>query len=543
MAGAVAVQRQAQLSPAPGVAHHLHGVAAHGSNRRKTGEDGRFLPAFRRVKTALHALDIAHGTADVLGRHFQPESIPRLQQLAFGHHQALPHSAVGRLPEVAALGVLEVCSARDEGDLHIGQRRTGQHAEMLFFLQMGQHKALPVLVQHLFPAVGGKLHPAAAGQRFQLQMHLGIMAQRLVVAHALHGFGDGLLVQDAAGAELHVQAEPLCQQAAQHFQLHFAHELDMNLAQCFVPHHMELRFLFFQTVQLAQRGMDVGPLRQQHLIAQHRFQHRHIAVPLRAKAFARAGFGQAGDRAHLPRGDGLGQRIFCAGIQPQLIGLFRPRLAVGLAGELGFHLQFSTCHPQPCQAGALLVLRNLEHLGPERFQRRSRTGEAVQPGQKCVHAVHFVRFGAAQRMAEPARENMPPGNGRDDVRIGQRSGIQHPFHQGFVAHCQCFIPVGLYCAEIHKALAKATVQLGQQLFPALSGQVHLVHEYKGWHMVAPQQPPERLGVALHTVGAADHQHRIIQHLQSALGLGRKIHMARGVQQGDIGIARRQQGLL
>ena len=74
----------------------------------------------------------------------------------------------------------------------------------------------------------------------------------------------------------------------------------MNLAQCFVPHHMELRFLFFQTVQLAQRGMDVGPLRQQHLIAQHRFQHRHIAVPLRAKAFARAGFGQAGDRAHLP---------------------------------------------------------------------------------------------------------------------------------------------------------------------------------------------------------------------------------------------------
>ena len=78
VAGAVAVQRQAQLSPAPGVAHHLHGVAAHGSNRRKTGEDGRFLPAFRRVKTALHALDIAHGTADVLGGHFQPESIPRL---------------------------------------------------------------------------------------------------------------------------------------------------------------------------------------------------------------------------------------------------------------------------------------------------------------------------------------------------------------------------------------------------------------------------------------------------------------------------------
>ena len=176
------------------------------------------------------------------------------------------------------------------------------------------------------------------------------------MAHALHGFGDGLLVQDAAGAELHVQPEPLGQQAAQHLQLHFAHELDMDLAQCLVPHHVELRFLFFQTVQLAQCGMDVGPLRQQHLIAQHRFQHRHIAVPLCAQTFARTGFGQAGDRAHLPRSDGLDQRIFCAGIQPQLVGLFRPRLAVCFAGELGFHLQLAAGHPQPSQPGALLVL-------------------------------------------------------------------------------------------------------------------------------------------------------------------------------------------
>ena len=59
---------------------------------------------------------------------------------------------------------------------------------------MGQHQPLPVLVQHFFPAVGGKLHPAAPGQGFQLEMHLGIVAQGLVVAHALDGLGDGFLI-------------------------------------------------------------------------------------------------------------------------------------------------------------------------------------------------------------------------------------------------------------------------------------------------------------------------------------------------------------
>ena len=49
-------------------------------------------------------------------------------------------------------------------------------------------------------------------------------------------------------------------------------------------------------------------------------------------------------------------------------------------------------------------------------------------------------------------------------------------------------------------------------------------------------------MALHAIGAADHQHRVIQHLQGALRLGGKIHMARCVQQGDVGITRCEQGL-
>ena len=60
------------------------------------------------------------------------------------HHQALPDGAVGRLPEVAALGVLEVGAARNEGDFHISQGCPDEHTQMLLFLKMRQHQPLPV---------------------------------------------------------------------------------------------------------------------------------------------------------------------------------------------------------------------------------------------------------------------------------------------------------------------------------------------------------------------------------------------------------------
>ena len=107
--------------------------------------------------------------------------------------------------------MLKVRFAGEQSDLYIGQRCTDQNAKVLLFFQMGQHQPLPVFVQHLFPAVGGKLHPAAPGQRFQQQMHLGIVAQRLVVSYALHGLGDGLLIQNAARAKGYFQPEPLSQ--------------------------------------------------------------------------------------------------------------------------------------------------------------------------------------------------------------------------------------------------------------------------------------------------------------------------------------------
>ena len=50
-------------------------------------------------------------------------------------------------------------------------------------------------------------------------------------------------------------------------------------------------------------------------------------------------------------------------------------------------------------------------------------------------------------------------------------------------------------------------------------------------------------MALHAIGAADEEYRAVQHRQGALGLAGEVHMARGVHQGDLGLARREEGLL
>ena len=136
-----------------------------------------------------------------------------------------------------------------------------------------------------------------------------------------------------------------------------------------------------------------------------------------------------------------------------------------------------------------------------------------------------------------------PGSYYKDVLRRQAARVQHFFHQLLIAQRQCFVAGGRLCTKIHKALAKAVVQLAEQLFPGHAGQVHFIHEYKGRHMVAPQQPPQRFGMALHAVRSADHQHGVIQHLQGALSLGGKIHMAGGIQQSNGSIARRKQRLL
>ena len=69
------------------------------------------------------------------------------------------------------------------------------------------------------------------------------MPQGLVVADALHGGGDGLLVEDAPRAEVHLQPEAPGDEPPQDLQLDLSHEAHMDLLEAFVPEDVELGVL------------------------------------------------------------------------------------------------------------------------------------------------------------------------------------------------------------------------------------------------------------------------------------------------------------
>ncbi len=123
--------------------------------------------------------------------------MPRLARL----HESLPHRAIGRLPEIAAFGVLQVAAPADERQPHVGDWRADEHARMLGLLQMLHDEPLPIAVELVFAHIRGELQSAPPRKRLKQHVRFRVMAQRLKVAHAFDGRGDCLRVQDRPRAE------------------------------------------------------------------------------------------------------------------------------------------------------------------------------------------------------------------------------------------------------------------------------------------------------------------------------------------------------
>lgn len=86
-----------------------------------------------------------------------------------------------------------------------------------------------------------------------------------------HRLGDGLLIDDAAGAEGHHQAKPLPDQPLQNLQLHLAHQLDVDSRRASFQTDVELGIFLLQLAQLPQGRVGVRSLRQTQLIDKIRF--------------------------------------------------------------------------------------------------------------------------------------------------------------------------------------------------------------------------------------------------------------------------------
>ena len=343
VAGIVPGGQHGPAAQAVGVGGNFPGIAARGGYRQTAGQRYGIAQRHGRLKAAAHPLHIGHRAAQAVGRQCERKLVPRFQQLhgafGFGHPQALPHRAVGGLAEVTALGVLLVGAACRQRDFYIGQRRADQHAGVGALGQVRQHQTLPVFCQAVRRAVRCQLHAAAARAGLQQQVHLGIMAQRFVMADALNCGGEGLLVQDAALAESDGQLEALLQNILQNFQLHFAHQLHMHLGQIGAPGHMQLRVLVLQGLQRFQYGVRVG-IGAVDTVIQHRLQQRGTGVGLGSQALARASVGRAGHSHHRAGQTFADQPELAAAVQAQRVGLFAVRQRI-------FHVQHAAGHFQP----------------------------------------------------------------------------------------------------------------------------------------------------------------------------------------------------
>ena len=357
------------------------------------------------------------------------------------------------------------------------------------------------------------------------------------MSHAEHRRCDGLAVNDAALAKGHGEAEAVENTAAQDLKLDLAHELYVDLAVAFVPDDAQHRVLFLQFAQLRERAMRVCAVRQDKLIGQNRLQKRRGRLSLCAETEPDIAVAETRDSDDAARARLVERAEFDAGVKPQLIGLFIVVLILRAIGERCLHAQCAACDLEPREPRALRVARDLEDLCAEflRIDRLAR--EARERGEKVLHTVHL------ERRAEKAGENLAAFDHFGDQGIVDRAALQKRFKRRFITQGECFITALRRRGKIDAFRAQRLREPFHQGAFVCSRKIHLVEEEKRRHLVARQQAPEGARMALHTVAAADDEHRVVKHRQRALHLGGKVNVSRRIQQRELALAHGEHGLL
>ena len=249
----------------------------------------------------MHAREVGKRAAHAAARNLKREAVPRFEQHGVApllrRHEPLADGAVRSLPEVAALGVLEVRLARDQRDAHVGDRRGDERSLVLALHGVREDEALPVEIEVVGGADGSVLHARSARQRLQEQVCLDVVAQRLVVAVAHDGRRDGLLVEDRSLSEGDIRTEALVQALAHDLQLDGTHEHEADLAELVVPCHTEHRILLRELAQDREDRVLVDTARL-HAVREDGREQRAGLRGLRAEHVSRTNLRESRHRAH-----------------------------------------------------------------------------------------------------------------------------------------------------------------------------------------------------------------------------------------------------
>ena len=279
----IAVKPQTEHPFSAGVGQKLPSISGQRRRRASAAKGSALLLHDRGTEGRFHPLQVAHQPTHLLCHNRNLKGVVRFQQHDLTGCQrllqSLSDSAVGRFPKVSALSVLDMRASGQQGNLHIGQLRAGQHALVPFFKNMGSDQILPVLAQHIQRTLAVEGDTAAALRRRQPQMNLRIVAQRLVMSVAHHRFRNGFAVQNAAIGKFHLQAKALTAQLTQYLQLDLAHHPNLDFLQGLFKADSQHRVLVLQLAQCLQGGTNRHLLGQHNLCSQNRGQ---MCLPMRA---------------------------------------------------------------------------------------------------------------------------------------------------------------------------------------------------------------------------------------------------------------------
>ena len=531
LAGRIVIQPPCERPAAVGQHGQLLRVSVQPRGGRFAADQDVFAGKFGRPGVGMQPRQVGKHPPQRLGGRAQFEPAHRLQQHVPRAHQRVADAPVDRLAEIAAFGVLQVRPARQQRDLHVRQRRAGQHALVGVFEHVGFDQPLPVQRQVVHMAGGGEADAAAPRAGIQPQVHLGVVAQRLIMADAVGRRGDGLHVAHAAGSEIDVDAEALPDQVTDHLQLDRAHHLQLDALVALVPGHAQRRLLFLQPPQAFQHAGGMNVRREQHPGGHHRFDEKAAALAARADEIPGAHAGQS-RRGHQVAGFRRRHRpVLRPVVDAKLVHLRRPLRRHDLVPGVqppGDNLQKH--HPPALGVEA--------HLARPRQERVLGMKVVFRPGERRQHPQELPHALVLQRRARHQREDLPaPDLFPQRVQPGFTVvAVRQPRLQqrlvvgghglGSLRGQRAVRPEG--APQVQNVARQAIAHRAQRRFRVRPGAVGLVQEQERRHAVALQQPPHRLRMALHALGAADHQHRVVHHADRALHFGGEIHVARRV---------------
>ena len=366
-------------------------------------------------------------------------------------------------------------------------------------------------------------------------MHLGVVPQRLIMAGAFHRGLNRFPVQHRAFGKGNIESETVRQLSAQYFQVNIAHGMNPDLPAGFHIFHLDERLFLLQGFQAVQHIMQIGAGRRYHAAGVARAELLFFPAGIGTQPVPGKRFAEPDDAADLPRGNFLHGRIAHAGIQPDFSGLFRPERFTLRAFQRqkvpGF--QRSAGDPQESKARALRVPGHFVNPGTERGGRSRPRIEAGKEIQQRFHAL-VPQGGAGEH-----RKNSAAGHHGMDHPLRNFAFAQIGVQAGFVAQGQL---LRIRRRKLHNLAGELPAERSGKRCRVMR-QIGFVQEEDYRQSALLQEPPERPGMRLDTVGGADDQHSRVQNIQRAFGFTGKVGMPRRVHQRQVRMIPGETGFL